>query len=72
MVGLLAALQVVGASRILFLSPVSSKSHKNFYMGIINALADKGHQVGSSKASGICIVYNIITVESCSRVIDIS
>ncbi|XP_050707399.1 UDP-glycosyltransferase UGT5-like [Eriocheir sinensis] len=44
-VGVAAALQVVGASRILFLAPLSSRSHKNFYMGIINALADRGHQI---------------------------
>lgn len=44
-VGLMAAVQVVGASKILLLSPMSSKSHKNFYMGILNALAAKGHQI---------------------------
>ena len=56
-VGLLAAVEVVGASKILFLSPISSKSHKNFYMGIINSLAARGHQVGSIKTSFMCIVY---------------
>lgn len=33
------------SNRILFLAPISSKSHKNFYMGIVNALADRGSQV---------------------------
>ena len=45
--GLLAAVQAIEASKLLVLAPVSSKSHKNFYMGIINAMADRGHQVGS-------------------------
>ncbi|MPC29776.1 hypothetical protein E2C01_023025 [Portunus trituberculatus] len=42
-VGLLAAVQMIEASRVLVLAPISSKSHKNFYMGIINAMADRGH-----------------------------
>ncbi|KAK8397728.1 hypothetical protein O3P69_004484 [Scylla paramamosain] len=44
-VGLLAAMQVIEASKVLVLTPISSKSHKNFYMGIINALAARGHQI---------------------------
>ncbi|XP_042226289.1 UDP-glucosyltransferase 2-like isoform X1 [Homarus americanus] len=39
------ALQVAEAGRILFMAPISSKSHKNFYMGIVNALADHGNQI---------------------------
>ncbi|KAK4302915.1 hypothetical protein Pmani_025032 [Petrolisthes manimaculis] len=37
------------AGRILFLGPISSKSHKNFYMGIVNALADHGNQCDCCK-----------------------
>ncbi|XP_045608864.1 UDP-glucosyltransferase 2 [Procambarus clarkii] len=40
-----AVLQVAQASKFLFLGPLSSRSHKNFYMGIVNALADDGNQV---------------------------
>ncbi|XP_045608868.2 UDP-glucosyltransferase 2 isoform X2 [Procambarus clarkii] len=40
-----AVLQVAQASKFLFLGPLSSRSHKNFYMGVVNALADDGNQV---------------------------
>ncbi|KAK8747105.1 hypothetical protein OTU49_016998 [Cherax quadricarinatus] len=40
-----AVLQSVVATKVLFLGPVSSRSHKNFYMGIVNALADDDIQV---------------------------
>ncbi|XP_069955022.1 UDP-glucosyltransferase 2 [Cherax quadricarinatus] len=40
-----AVLQTVLASKILFLAPISSRSHKNFYMAIINTLADDNNQV---------------------------
>ncbi|XP_053629391.2 UDP-glucosyltransferase 2 isoform X1 [Cherax quadricarinatus] len=40
-----ALLQSVVATKVLFLGPVSSRSHKNFYMGIVNALADDNIQV---------------------------
>lgn len=32
-------------NRILFLAPISSKSHKNFYIGLAEGLADRGSQV---------------------------
>lgn len=32
-------------NRVLFLAPISSKSHKNLYMGVAEALADRGSQV---------------------------
>ncbi|XP_037786964.1 UDP-glucosyltransferase 2-like [Penaeus monodon] len=31
--------------RVLFLAPISSRSHKNFFMGIANAVADSGNHV---------------------------
>ncbi|XP_069937265.1 uncharacterized protein, partial [Cherax quadricarinatus] len=40
-----AVLQSVLTTKVLFLGPISSKSHKNFYMGIVNALADDNIQV---------------------------
>ena len=30
---------------ILFIAPLGSKSHKNFFDGIIKGLAQKGHKV---------------------------
>lgn len=36
--------------RVLFLAPISSRSHKNFFMGIANAVADSGNHVGSYSA----------------------
>lgn len=38
-------LEVVQGARVLFLGPVTSKSHKNFFMSIANALADNNNQV---------------------------
>ena len=32
-------------AKMLFLSPIGSKSHKNFFYPIVLALAEKGHQV---------------------------
>ncbi|XP_063610712.1 UDP-glycosyltransferase UGT5-like [Penaeus indicus] len=31
--------------RVLFLAPLSTRSHKNFFMGIVNAVADSGNHV---------------------------
>ena len=36
---------VCHAERILFLAPVATKSHKNAFMPILEALAERGHQV---------------------------
>ncbi|XP_047498158.1 UDP-glucosyltransferase 2-like isoform X1 [Penaeus chinensis] len=36
---------VMQPNRVLFLAPISSKSHKNLYMGVAEALADRGNQV---------------------------
>ncbi|CAL4058800.1 unnamed protein product, partial [Meganyctiphanes norvegica] len=38
------------ASRILFLAPVSSKSHNIFYLPIAEALAERGHEVKYASA----------------------
>nr|XP_053649848.1 UDP-glucosyltransferase 2-like [Cherax quadricarinatus] len=40
-----AVLQTVLASKVLFMAPICSRSHLNFFMGIVNALADDDNQV---------------------------
>ncbi|CAL4058798.1 unnamed protein product [Meganyctiphanes norvegica] len=49
-IGIFVIISDVQASRILFLVPVSSKSHNNFYLPIAEELAERGHEVTFASA----------------------
>ena len=45
LMSLTVALSGTQANRVLFLAPLASKSHTNFFLGIAKALVDNGDEV---------------------------